>query len=256
MAESASSSGDEGSNESPPPPVPETPMRDVFMEIDPGQSPTAALMMPRKAPKAARRLSINILPYNTGKNGWNEETILILEKLRRNSIYLSEYHRNRFYHFKSFSKYFDLPVLMLSSIGASASIGLQPYLPQPTISLISCIVGLIVSIITSVKLYLNISDAMTNELKMSKEFYSLAIEIYRVLSMNPKDRTMGAVEYMNSSYSHYTKLMESSNLLKKKFLKDELATRHVEGPQPGGRESGQDLELGSRLAIAETKGSL
>ena len=203
--------------------------------------------MPKRVSRTAGRLSIQVLPYATGKNGWNEETILLLEKLRRNSIYLSEYHRNRFYHFKSFSKYFDLPVLILSSIGASASIGLQPYLPQPTISVISCIVGLIVSIITSIKLYLNISDVMTNELKMSKDFYSLAIEVYRVLSMNPEDRTMGAVEYMNSSYSHYTKLMESSNLLKKKFLKDELAARHVEGPQPPQAQADvgrEDLELG------------
>ena len=35
-----------------------------------------------------------------GKNGWNAETIILLEKLRRNSIYLSEYHRDRFYHFR------------------------------------------------------------------------------------------------------------------------------------------------------------
>jgi len=210
--------------------------------------PSAQTLMPKRVSTPAGRLSIQVLPYATGKNGWNEETILLLEKLRRNSIYLSEYHRNRFYHFKSFSKYFDLPVLILSSIGASASIGLQPYLPQPTISVISCIVGLIVSIITSIKLYLNISDVMTNELKMSKDFYSLAIEVYRVLSMNPRDRTMGAVEYMNSSYSHYTKLMESSNLLKKKFLKDELAARHVEGPQPPPQAQAgverEDLELG------------
>ena len=190
-----------------------------------------------------KRLTIDTLPYEMGKNGWNAETIILLEKLRRNSIYLSEYHRDRFYHFKSFSKYFDLPVLMLSSVGASASIGLQPYLAQPTISLISCVVGLIVSIITSIKLYLNISDAMTNELKMSKDFYTLGIEVYRVLSMHPKDRTMGAVEYMNSRYSHYTKWMESSNLLKKKFIKDELASRHVEEAQPHRVPRPHDLEL-------------
>ena len=191
----------------------------------------------------AKQVQMKTLPYKGGKNGWNEETIVILEKLRRNSIYLSEYHRDRFYHFKSFSKYFDLPVLILSSIGASASIGLQPYLKQQTISVISCLVGLIVSIITSVKLYLNISDAMTSELKMSKDFYSLGIEIYRVLCLNPKDRNMDAVEYMNRSYSNYSKLMESSNLLKKKFIKDELASRHVEEPEHVAPPKAQELQL-------------
>lgn len=238
---SSSSSGDE----SPPPNAPQTPLGEVFVEE----------LIPRRKPKRLSRINISELPYEVGKNGWNEETILLLEKVRRNSIYLSEYHRDRFYHFKSFSKYFDLPVLILSSVGASASIGLQPYLPQPTISVISCIVGLIVSIITSIKLYLNISDAMTNELKMSKDFYTLGIEVFRVLSLNPKDRTMGAVEYMNSKYSHYTKLMESSNLLKKKFLKDELATRHVEEIQPLAQrfKSLRLIEEGTPTSIIETK---
>ena len=158
----------------------------------------------------------------------NENVIVLLEKLRRNSIYLSDHHRDRFYHFKSFAKYFDLPVLILSSVGASASIGLQPYVPQPTISAISCFVGLVVSIITSIKLYLNISDAMTNELKMSKDFYTLSIELFKVLSLSPGDRGMNGPDFLNNKYSHYAKLVESSNLLKKKFIKDELATRHVE----------------------------
>lgn len=243
----SSGSSDECSSESPPPP-PETPTREVFMT----PQPSMRKLMPMRKPKYAKRITIDKLPYSMGKNGWKEETIVLLEKLRRNSIYLSEHHRDRFYHFKSFSKYFDLPVLILSSVGASASIGLQPYVAQPTISVISCAVGLVVSIITSIKLYLNISDAMTNELKMSKDFYTLGIEIYRVLSMNPNDRTMGAVEYMNAKYSHYTKLMESSNLLKKKFLKDELASSHIEiEPIPRPREAQTDT-----LEIAEAKGEI
>lgn len=168
------------------------------------------------------------LPYQAGQGGWNDEIIILLEKIRQNSVYLSEYHRTRYYHFKGFSKYFDLPVLILSSIGASASIGLQPYVEQGIISLISCFVGLIVSIITSIKLYLNISDAMTNELKMSKDFYTLSIEVYRTLALNPKDRGVKGIDYINAKYGHYTKLMESSNLLKKKFTKDQLAAKGAE----------------------------
>jgi len=91
---------------------------------------------------------------------------------------------------------------------------------------VSCVIGLIVSIITSVKLYLNISDSMTNELKMSKDFYTLSIEIFKVLCLNPGDRGMEAVEYLNTKYGHYAKLVESSDLLSKKFTKDELSSRH------------------------------
>tara|TARA_Y100001973_G_C5194892_1_gene333528 strand:- start:342 stop:1040 length:699 start_codon:yes stop_codon:yes gene_type:complete len=177
----------------------------------------------------------HMLPYQKGTGGWNEEIIILLEKIRQNSVYLSEYHRLRYYHFKGFAKYFDLPVLILSSIGASAAIGLQPYVSQGIISLISCFVGLVVSIITSIKLYLNITDAMANEFQTSKAFYSLSIEIYRTLSLAPKDRGTKGIDYVNSKYSHYQKLMESSNLLKKKFAKDQLAAKGAE--QPNSRPS-------------------
>ena len=177
----------------------------------------------------------HMLPYQAGTGGWNQEIIILLEKIRQNSVYLSDAHRTRYYHYKGFAKYFDLPVLILSSIGASAAIGLQPYVSQGIISLISCFVGLVVSIITSIKLYLNITDAMANEFQTSKAFYSLSIEIYRTLSLAPKDRGTKGIDYVNAKYSHYQKLMESSNLLKKKFAKDQLAAKGAE--QPNSRPS-------------------
>ena len=90
----------------------------------------------------------------------------ILTDVRINSIYLSEYHRNRFYKFKSFSKYFDLPILVISAVSSSFAVGAQPYLSQGVISLVSCATGVIVTVITSVKLYLNINESMNLELKM------------------------------------------------------------------------------------------
>ena len=99
----------------------------------------------------------------------------ILTDVRINSIYLSEYHRNRFYKFKSFSKYFDLPILVISAVSSSFAVGAQPYLNQKLISLVSCATGVVVSVIVSVKLYLNINESMNLELKCSKEFYTLAM---------------------------------------------------------------------------------
>lgn len=153
---------------------------------------------------------------------WTEEVMDLLEALRMNAVNLSEYHRKRFYYFKGYSKYFDLPILVLSSISASFSVGMQPYLSQSMISAITCFVGLAVSIITSIKLYLNISDSMQIELKMSKEFYTLGIDIYRTTHLPPAQRGVDGVDYLNRQYSTYAKLVESSNLLRIKFKKDQL----------------------------------
>lgn len=156
-------------------------------------------------------------------NTWNADILNLLEKVRKNSIILSEYHRKRFYHFKSFTKYFDLPVLVFSSVGASFSVGSQGYLKQTDISLTSCMIGLLISIITSIKLYLNIEDSMMNELKMSKDFYTLSIDIYKALHLRPEDRGEDGLNYLNKKYASYTKLVENSNLLKRRFKTDNLA---------------------------------
>ena len=156
-------------------------------------------------------------------NTWNADILNLLEKVRKNSIILSEYHRKRFYHFKSFTKYFDLPVLFFSSVGASFSVGSQGYLKQTDISLTSCMIGLLISIITSIKLYLNIEDSMMNELKMSKDFYTLSIDIYKALHLRPEDRGEDGLNYLNKKYASYTKLVENSNLLKRRFKTDNLA---------------------------------
>ena len=63
---------------------------------------------------------------------------------------------------------------------------------------------------------------MNSELAMSKSFYSLAIDINRVLCLAPEDRNEDGINYLNKKYLHYTKLVENSNLLRKRFKEDRL----------------------------------
>ena len=48
----------------------------------------------------------------------------ILERLRQNSVSLSEYHRKRFYEYKSYAKYFRIPIILLSILNSTAAVGL------------------------------------------------------------------------------------------------------------------------------------
>ena len=155
-------------------------------------------------------------------NIWSDTEYKILENVRINSVNLSEYHRRRYYHFKSYAKYFDLPILFLSSFSASFLMGANTYLEQNTINLIGCGFNTAITLISSVKLYLNINENMKLENDMSKEFYSLAIDIYKILSLNPEERGESGLSYLHKKYNQYTKLVESSNLLKSRFKTDQL----------------------------------
>ena len=153
---------------------------------------------------------------------WTQEVEDLLEKTRVNAVNLSEYHRRRFYHYKGFGKYFEIPLLFLASINSTASVGLQPYVSQPAISATTCIIGMIMGIITSIKLYLAIEDSLVSEMKLSKDFQILALELFKTLALKPDERVGDGRDYLNKQYSIYIKLVESSNLMNRKNPKDTL----------------------------------
>ena len=148
----------------------------------------------------------------------------ILDNIRINSVNLSNYHRNRFYHFKSFGKYFRIPIIVLSSITASASVGLQPVLDQGVISGLTCLLGFGIAVISSIEMYLGIQPAMDGELALSRDYYTLAIDIYKCLNLSRENRTEEPRSYLDKKYSDYKGLREASSLLKHRLTIDLLAT--------------------------------
>jgi len=78
---------------------------------------------------------------------------------------------------------------------------------------------MVITILGSVKLYLNISQNLENESNMSREFYVLSVEIFKQISLPTEQRNTNGIEFLNSKYSLYIKLYEESNLLKKQYKK-------------------------------------
>ena len=127
---------------------------------------------------------------------WTGEVEDILEKLRINCVNLSEYHRKRYYHFKAYGKWFRLPLIILASINSTASVGLQPLLEQSVISGITCILGMTMGIISAYELYLGIQGNMELELKQSKDFYTLSIDLFKTLSLRRENRGEDGKDYL------------------------------------------------------------
>ena len=124
---------------------------------------------------------------------------------------------------KGLGMYFDIPVLVISAVASSFAVGSQHYLDQKMISATTCFAGILVTVITSVKLYLNIADTMMTEFQNSQAMYLLSIDIFKFLSLAPDDRGTDPVPYLESKYAEYTKLVESSELMRSRFKLEELA---------------------------------
>jgi cell division protein FtsW (lipid II flippase) len=62
----------------------------------------------------------------------------------------------------------------MCSLASSFSVGATPYLKQGTISLVSCGCSMLITILSSIKLYLNINDNLQSESDMARKLYVLS----------------------------------------------------------------------------------
>lgn len=154
---------------------------------------------------------------------WSVDIERILENIRVNSLLLTTYHKTQYFRFKKQLKWFRIPVIIISALASVFNVGLQPYIEQSIISGVCCILSLIVGIIGSLEMYLQIQQRMENELIMSKDYYLVAIDIYKVLKLGPENRNGEGIPFLEDKYTTYVKLFENSNLLEDDKLNDELA---------------------------------
>ena len=155
---------------------------------------------------------------------WDKDIINILERIRHNSIKLNESHTTRYLQFAQLLKYFDLPIIICSVFSSSFS---STGLVNPEYSqMISVIISMFITILSSIKLYLNLTNNINNEIDLSKSYYILSINIYKILILKPID--MNPRLFLDEQFAEYSKLIEQSSIILKNSKKD-LLTIHSEG---------------------------
>ena len=153
---------------------------------------------------------------------WPEDADYLLENIRCNSIILSDFHKRQYFVLQSQLKYFRIPIIIISAFASVLNIGLQPYLDQNYISVLCCMLSLVTGLIGSIELFLQIQKKMENELMNSRDFYLNAIDIYKVLSLEPEHRNGDGLKYLDGKFAMYCKMIENSNIMDK-AIQDQLA---------------------------------
>jgi hypothetical protein len=156
------------------------------------------------------------------EHDWSIDLENVLEQIRLNACMLHLYHRARYLKLKGLLVWFRIPTIVFSALGVFASVGLTPYLEQGFISLTTCGLSLITGIINSVEMFIGVQKGMELELSSSKDFYILATDIFKILSLAPTNRMCSGKMFLDEKYQTYCKLVETSNLLNTK-MKDKLA---------------------------------
>jgi len=145
---------------------------------------------------------------------YSKDILDIMDKIRLNSSNMSKQHKNNYFYYKWVSTLFRVPTIVISSISGVFSVGTQAYMNQNTISGIVCLLSLIISIINSIELYLHISDNVEIELEMSKKYYILSCDLYKLLMLEDSNRPDNPKEQLKIYYSQYIDLYNESLLMK------------------------------------------
>ena len=152
---------------------------------------------------------------------WSSDIERILNDIRQNSVILSEFHNTKYFHLKSYLKYFRIPCIILSAFNSVFAVGLSSFMAQDLVSVINCIISLICGIIVSIELYMQIESSMREEVISCKNYYLLSVDIQKVLMLERTNRQVKGKVFLDKCFTEYCKLYENSGLLKKQ-IKDSL----------------------------------
>jgi hypothetical protein len=142
----------------------------------------------------------------------------ILNNIRQNCIEMSKYHKKRYFELSYSIKYYRLPVIIFNGINSIIAVGLQKYISQEILSLLTSLIALTCSIIGSIELYLRIQKRLENDLISQRDYYILSIDIYKTLNISIANRPVPAKEYLEKTYNVYIKLIENSDILNNKLI--------------------------------------
>ena len=74
-----------------------------------------------------------------------------------------------------------------------------------------------ITILSSTKLYLNLSNNINGEIDLSKAYYILSISILKMIMLRPTDQNPNT--FLDASFDEYSKLIETSSVLYKNIKK-------------------------------------
>jgi len=150
-------------------------------------------------------------------SSWSDDIENVLEAIRYNSYIMSNKHKKNYIYYKGQLKYYRIPVIIISGVNSVIAVGLQPYLEQGMISGTNCLLALLCGIIGSIELFLGLQSSMETELMASRNFYLLAIDIYKTLTLDRERRNCIGKEYLEEKYGEYTKLYGNSQIIRGKI---------------------------------------
>ena len=163
--------------------------------------------------------------YVTSKK-WPTDVEDQLKAIEKNCSRLAQMNREEFLRLSQLIKYFKIPIIFFSGINSIFSLMLSSYISQTSASIVSCIISFIVSLISSIELYLGLLKRIDTTLTSYKDFYLLSVKINNEIRLNPENRTVDGNKFLLECLLHYKQLFMTAEVTWKSY--DDLLITNIE----------------------------
>lgn len=165
-------------------------------------------------------------------NSWSEDHELILKQIAEKAACYRYINFESYNHYKKVDQRFALPVIVLSTLAGSASLGsgnVPTYAAYITIG--SALINIITGILGTLQKFLNTADLTTHHFTASVEYGRLSREIGIMLNLPKQERTQEGPKFLEYAKGDYNRLVDSTPAppgfilrdFEKKFSTNELA---------------------------------
>lgn len=151
-------------------------------------------------------------------NEWTGDQEVVLEKIRENALQKNHIYKRLYLSHKGQLARYKIPMIVLSAFNSVFSVGAERYIQQHIISGVSCLISLFVGVLGSIQMYLQIEANMERCLISSRDYYNLAIDIFKVLTLKREHRLIDGKTYLDKTYNDYVSMTDKSIINKRKYL--------------------------------------
>jgi len=145
---------------------------------------------------------------------WSVDIETILSNVLSNCNLLLVEHKNLYFYNKELFKYFKIPLIILASLNSVFSVGLNNFINQDIVSVITCLISLMCACISSIELFLQLHQSTETSLIAYQGYEILSRKISSTLKLERKNREVHGLPFLTSVLNEYNKLFESSLVLK------------------------------------------
>ena len=173
--------------------------------------------------KESKENEIELTTPTSNTKKWPKDIEEQLKSIEKNCSKMAQMNREEHLRWSQLIKYFKIPVIFFSGINSIFSFLLASYINQKTVSIINCILSFVVSLISSIELYLGLLKRIDTTLTSYKDFYLLSVKINNEIRLKPEHRTIDGQKFLLECLLHYKQLFMTAEVTWK-YYDDALIT--------------------------------